>query len=46
MAAQKPVKLPSETYFNAILDGYFDCGIDCEVLFDFMFNVHKSLDLI
>lgn len=44
MAAQKPVKLPSETYFNVILDGYSDCGIDCETLFNFMFQVQKSLE--
>lgn len=43
MVAQKPVKLPSEAYFNTILEGYSDCGIDCEALFDFMFNVQKSL---
>lgn len=46
MMAQKPVKLPSETYFNVILEGYSDCGIDCEALFDFMFNVQKSLDFL
>ena len=44
MSARKPVKLPSETYFNAILDGYSDCGIDCEALFDFMFQTKKILD--
>lgn len=43
MAAQKPVKLPSEAYFNTILDGYSDCGIDCEALFNFMFKVQRSL---
>ena len=44
MSARKPVNLPSETYFNAILDGYSDCGIDCEPLFNFMFQTKEMLD--
>lgn len=44
MTAQQPVKLPSETYFNVIIEGYSDCGIDCEALFNFMFNVQSLLD--
>lgn len=34
MAADLPVRLPSEEYFNTILTGYNDCGIDCERLFE------------
>lgn len=30
--------LPSEPYFNCVLDGYVDCGINTEQLFEAMFN--------
>lgn len=38
MAADLPVRLPSEEYFNTILTGYNDCGIDCEGLFEAAFR--------
>lgn len=39
MAAGLPVRLPSEEYFNTILTGYGDCGIDSEGLFEAAFRV-------
>lgn len=33
MSAELPLRIPSEEYFNAILTGYLDCGIDSEGLF-------------
>lgn len=41
MAAELPVRLPSEEYFNTILMGYNDCGIDCEGLFEAVFAISK-----
>lgn len=38
MAADLPVRLPSEEYFNNILTGYNDCGIDSEGLFEATFR--------
>lgn len=38
MAAEFPVRLPSEEYFNTILTGYGDCGIDSEGLFEAAFR--------
>lgn len=38
MAAELPVRLPSEEYFNNILTGYNDCGIDSEGLFEAAFR--------
>ncbi len=34
--------LPSEPYFNCILDGYIDCGIDTEQLFKAMFDAKQN----
>ncbi len=33
--------LPSESYFNCVLDGYVDCGISTEQLFNAMFNAKQ-----
>ena len=33
--------LPSESYFNCVLDGYIDCGINTEQLFNAMFNAKQ-----
>lgn len=33
--------LPSESYFNCVIDGYVDCGIDTEQLFEAMFNAKQ-----
>ena len=33
--------LPSESYFNCVLDGYVDCGINTEQLFEAMFNARQ-----
>lgn len=41
MAAEFPVRLPSEEYFNTILTGYGDCGIDSEGLFEAAFRSVK-----
>ena len=30
--------LPSESYFNCVLDGYIDCKMNTEQLFEAMFN--------
>lgn len=38
MAEELPVRLPSEVYFNTILTGYDDCGIDCEGLLEAVFR--------
>ena len=38
MAEELPVRMPSEGYFNTILTGYDDCGIDCEGLFEAVFR--------
>lgn len=38
MDAELPVRLPSEEYFNTILTGYNDCGIDSEGLFEAAFR--------
>lgn len=38
MDADLPVRLPSEEYFNTILIGYNDCGIDSEGLFEAAFR--------
>ncbi len=43
MAAEKAVKMPSEYYFNTILDGYLDCGIDSEPLFRFLKNTSEII---
>lgn len=41
MAAELPVRLPSEEYFNTILAGYGDCGIDSKGLFEAAFRSAK-----
>lgn len=33
--------LPNESYFNCVLDGYVDCGISTEQLFNAMFNAKQ-----
>lgn len=33
--------LPCESYFNCVLDGYVDCGINTEQLFNAMFNARQ-----
>lgn len=33
--------LPCESYFNCVLDGYIDCGISTEQLFNAMFNAKQ-----
>ena len=33
--------LPCEAYFNCVLDGYVDCGIDTEQLFNAMFDAKQ-----
>jgi len=33
--------LPCEAYFNCVLDGYIDCGINTEQLFNAMFNAKQ-----
>ena len=33
--------LPCESYFNCVLDGYIDCGIDTEQLFNAMFDAKQ-----
>lgn len=33
--------LPNESYFNCVLDGYVDCEINTEQLFNAMFNAQK-----
>ena len=33
--------LPCESYFNCVLDGYVDCGINTEQLFNAMFNAKQ-----
>ena len=43
------IALPSENYFNEIVEGYAQCGIDTEILFRIMFDIRdkitKSVDL-
>ena len=43
MAADKPVKMPSEAYFNVILQGYIDCGIDTAAFFSFVSECKQVL---
>ncbi|MCM1578454.1 MAG: gamma-glutamylcyclotransferase [Ruminococcus sp.] len=43
MAADKPVQLPSEAYFNVILQGYLDCGIDTAAFFEFVGECKHAL---
>lgn len=33
--------LPNESYFNSVLDGYIDCKINTEQLFEAMFNAKQ-----
>ncbi|MCM1525469.1 MAG: gamma-glutamylcyclotransferase [Ruminococcus sp.] len=41
MNAENPVKMPSEAYFNTVLQGYLDCGIDTEIFFDFVSKISE-----
>ncbi len=41
MTADHNVKMPSEQYFNVILQGYLDCGIDTELFFEFVKNTSE-----
>lgn len=43
MSADKPVKLPSEGYFNVILQGYLDCGVDTAAFFKFVDDCKQAL---
>jgi gamma-glutamylcyclotransferase (GGCT)/AIG2-like uncharacterized protein YtfP len=35
--------LPSESYFNEVLDGYTQCSLDTEPLFQAMFNIRDNI---
>lgn len=43
MNTENPVKIPSEAYFNTVLQGYLDFGIDAEI---FLSMFQKSRDVI
>lgn len=45
MSADHPFKMPSEAYFNVILQGYIDCGIDTETLFEAADKVSDAFHL-
>ena len=45
MSAKYPFKMPSESYFNTILNGYVDCGIDTETLFTAADKVSEAFHL-
>ena len=45
MARDYPLKMPFEDYFNKILDGYLDCGIDTEYFFEFVKNTADNVSL-
>ena len=37
----KVKSLPSEPYFNCVLDGYIDCGMNTKQLFEALFNAKQ-----
>ncbi len=43
MITEHIVRMPTENYFNTILQGYIDCGIDTEKFFEF---VNNTADII
>ena len=43
MSDKRGVCLPSERYFNVILQGYIDCEIDTERFFEFVSECKQSL---
>lgn len=45
MSADRSFKMPSEWYFNTILQGYIDCGIDTETLFEAADKVSDAFHL-